>query len=123
MADEPTDAMANGNKVASFFSDLCDPLSKRKGIAISRLSEVQLLNGAKADEPTDAMARSANDQPKEVRNKLKNYDLMHAQVLIPNRESSISNKALYNLAKAMAAGNKSTAFFNELTDPSLEKRS
>ncbi len=45
MADEPTDAMANGNKAASFFGDSCDPLSKRKGVAISRLSEVQLLNG------------------------------------------------------------------------------
>ncbi len=47
MADEPTDAMANGNKAASFFGDSCDPLSKRKGVAISRLSEVQLLNGEK----------------------------------------------------------------------------
>ena len=102
MADEPTDAMANGNKAASFFSDLCDPLSKRKGIAISRLSKVQLLNDAKADEHTDAMP---------------------AQVLNTNRESSISNKALYNLAKAMAAGNKSTAFFSELGDPRPEKRS
>jgi hypothetical protein len=161
--------------VDAFFGDSCDPGPQRKGVAISRLSEVQLLNGeqlqqedykkrinkefsvmnsqcecgreekgasnrpspttatspsmhtlvngAKADEPTDAMASSATDQPKKVRSKLKNYDIMPAQVLIPNRESSISNKALSNLAKTMAAGNKSAAFFNELTDPSPEKRS
>jgi hypothetical protein len=40
-------AMASGNKAAAFFNELCDPLSKRKGVAISRLSEVQLLNGTK----------------------------------------------------------------------------
>jgi len=40
-------AMAGGNKGVLFFNELCDPLPKRKGIAVSRLSEVQLLNGEK----------------------------------------------------------------------------
>ena len=40
-------AMAAGNKAAPFFNELCDPLPQRKGIAISRLSEVYLAVGAK----------------------------------------------------------------------------
>ena len=40
-------AMASGNKAVAYFSELCDPIQKRKGIAISRLSEVQLKNGEK----------------------------------------------------------------------------
>ena len=40
-------AMKTGNKAAAWFSELCDPTPKRKGIAISRLSEIWLLNGAK----------------------------------------------------------------------------
>ncbi len=159
--------------VDAFFGNSCDPGPRRKGLAISRLSEVQLLNGeqlqqedykkrinkefsgmnsqcgrdekgasnrpspttatspsmdtlengANADEPTNAMKSSATDQPKKVRSKLKKYDEMPAQTLIPNRESNISDEALSNLAKTMAAGNKIAAFFNELTDPSPEKRS
>ena len=138
----------------AFFGNSCDPEPRRKGLAISRLSQVQLLNGeqprereekgasnrpspttatspsmdtpvngANADEPTNAMKSSATDQPKKVRSKLKKYDEMPAQTLIPNRESNISAEALSNLAKTMAAGNKIAAFFNELTDPSPEKRS
>ena len=140
--------------VDAFFGNSCDPGPRRKGLAISRLSEVQLLNGeqprgreekgasnrpspttatspsmdtlvngANADEPTNAMKSSATDQPKKVRSKLKKYDEMPAQTLIPNRESNISAEALSNLAKTMAAGNNIAAFFNELTDPSPEKRS
>ena len=40
-------AMKTGNKAAAWFNELCDPTPKRKGIAISRLSEIWLLNGAK----------------------------------------------------------------------------
>ena len=40
-------AMKAGNKVAPYLSELCSPMAKRKGIEISRLAEIQLLNGRK----------------------------------------------------------------------------
>ena len=43
-------AMKTGNKVAPYFSELCGPMAKRKGIEISRLAEIQLLNGRKFKE-------------------------------------------------------------------------
>jgi hypothetical protein len=49
--DKLAKAMAAGNKAAAYFSELCDPMPKRKGVAISRLAEVQLLNGEKLHEP------------------------------------------------------------------------
>ena len=44
------EAMAGGNQNVAFFNELCDPIPSRKGIAISRLSELQLLNGFKLQE-------------------------------------------------------------------------
>ena len=44
-------AMASGNKIVSFFSELCDPAPKQKGVGISRHAEVQLAVGAKLQEP------------------------------------------------------------------------
>ena len=41
------EAMQKGNKAAAFFSELCDVEAARKGIAISRLSEVWISIGKK----------------------------------------------------------------------------
>ena len=38
-------AMAKGNKMAIYFTEFCDDLGSRKGIAVSRLAEVQLAAG------------------------------------------------------------------------------
>jgi hypothetical protein len=70
---------------------------------------------------TEAMSRSPDGQPAQKRTKLKSYDQMSAQVLNPNGESGISKTPLPKLAKAMASGNKATAFFSELCDP-IKKR-
>ena len=46
---------AKGNKVAPYFTELCDENEKRKGIAMSRLAEVQLKTGAKLCAPAYKM--------------------------------------------------------------------
>ena len=38
-------AMSKGNKMAIYFTEFCDDLGSRKGIAVSRLAEVQLAAG------------------------------------------------------------------------------
>ena len=52
---------AKGNKAAPYFTELCDEAPSRKGIAMSRLSEVQLKAGAKL---------SANVYEKHIEKKL-----------------------------------------------------
>jgi hypothetical protein len=44
-------AMKSGNKAAAYFSELCNEIPKRKGIEISRLSEIHVLTGTKLKEP------------------------------------------------------------------------
>ena len=45
-------AMSKGNKMAIYFTEFCDELGSRKGIAVSRLAEVQLAAGERLDKET-----------------------------------------------------------------------
>ena len=49
--DKLAAVQAKGNKAAPYFTELCDELPSRKGIAVSRMSEVQLKAGAKLSAP------------------------------------------------------------------------
>ena len=46
-----TKAMAKGNKAAVYFTEFCDEMDARKGIAVSRLAEVQLAAGVRLKQP------------------------------------------------------------------------
>ena len=56
--DKLAKAMAKGNKAAIYFTEFCDDLASRKGIAVSRLAEIQLAAGARLSLPIYEAHRS-----------------------------------------------------------------
>ena len=61
-------------------------------------------------------ALKPSEEPRKKRHKMKNYDLMPAQVLNPMGASGVETVSLEAMAKTMAKGNKSVLYFTEFCD-------